>query len=149
MHMSTFRTSRELPLPAEAVFGAIRDPERLARWWGPAGFTNSFQTFEFEPGGRWIFTMHGPDGTNYPNESEFVEIVPDALVRIRHLSPPQFVLSIALQARGHGGTLVSWEQAFADAQVAQRVRHIVEPSNEQNLDRLTAEVGSAAAKAGA
>lgn len=141
--MSTFRTSRELPFPAAAVFGAIRDPQRLARWWGPAGFTNSFQTFEFVPGGRWVFTMHGPDGTNYPNESEFAEIVPGALVRIRHVSPPEFVLSIGLQARGNDRTLVNWEQAFADAQVAERVRHIVEPSNEQNLDRLTAELSAA------
>ena len=141
--MSTFRTSRELPFPAAAVFGAIRDPQRLARWWGPAGFTNSFQTFEFVPGGRWVFTMHGPDGTNYPNESEFVEIVPGALVRIRHVSPPEFVLSIGLQPLGNDRTLVNWEQAFADAQVAERVRHIVEPSNEQNLDRLTAELSAA------
>jgi hypothetical protein len=141
--MSTFRTSRELPFPAAAVFGALRDPRRLARWWGPAGFTNSFQTFEFVPGGRWVFTMHGPDGTNYPNESEFVEIVPGALVRIRHVSPPEFVLSIGLLARGNDRTLVHWEQAFADAQVAERVRHIVEPSNEQNLDRLTAELSAA------
>ncbi|MGV8825206.1 hypothetical protein [Methylibium petroleiphilum] len=50
--MSTFRTSRELPFSTTTVFGAIRDPQRLARWWGPAGFTNSFQTFEFVPGGR-------------------------------------------------------------------------------------------------
>lgn len=141
--MSTFRTSRELPFSTTTVFGAIRNPQRLARWWGPAGFTNSFQTFEFVPGGRWVFTMHGPDGTNYPNESEFAEIVPGALVRIRHVSPPEFVLSIELLARGNDRTLVHWEQAFADAQVAERVRHIVEPSNEQNLDRLTAELSAA------
>lgn len=66
-----------------------------------------------------------------------------ALVRIRHVSPPQFVLSIGLLARGNDRTLVNWEQAFADAQVAERVRHIVEPSNEQNLDRLTAELSAA------
>ncbi|MEY4733822.1 MAG: hypothetical protein RLZZ464_1888 [Pseudomonadota bacterium] len=137
--MTTFFTSREIPAPAETIFDAIRNPERLARWWGPNGFTNTFRTFEFEPGGQWIFTMHGPDGTSYLNESGFAEIVPNALVRIRHTSMPQFVLSIALQSRGHS-TLVSWEQVFADAQVAQNIRHIVEPSNEQNLDRLTAEV---------
>lgn len=141
--MTTFRTSRQLPVPPEAVFGAISTPERLARWWGPAGFTNSFHVFEFMPGGRWKFTMHGPNGTHHPNESEFVEIVPGALVRIRHLSPPQFVLSIALQPRGTG-SLVTWEQVFDDAQVAQGIRHIVEPANEQNLDRLAAEVGAAA-----
>lgn len=145
--MSTFHTSRELPVPAETIFDAISRPERLARWWGPDGFTNSFQVFEFRPGGRWIFTMHGPNGSNHPNESEFIEIVPNALVRIRHISPPQFVLSIVLQPRSNG-SLVVWEQAFADAQVAQSIRHIVEPANEQNLDRLTAEVGAGADRGG-
>ena len=141
--MTTFRTSRELPFPADAVFGAIRAPERLARWWGPHGFTNSFRVFEFRSGGRWSFTMHGPRGANHANESEFIEIVPNALVRIRHVSLPQFVLSIVLQPRG-GGTLVSWEQVFADAQLGESIRHVVEPANEQNLDRLAAELGAAA-----
>ncbi|MCW5559386.1 MAG: SRPBCC domain-containing protein [Verrucomicrobiae bacterium] len=137
--MTTFRTSRDLPVSVESVFAAIQDPERLARWWGPKDFTNSFEVFEFKPGGKWKFTMHGPNGANYPNESEFAEIVTGSLVRIRHVSPPHFVLSIALTPSATG-TLVSWEQAFADPAIAASVRHIVEPANEQNLDRLAAEV---------
>ncbi len=141
--MTTFSTSREFAVSPQAVFAAISAPERLARWWGPEGFTNAFEVFEFKPGGRWVFVMHGPNGAHYPNESEFAEIVPDVLVRIRHVSAPQFVLSIALQAVG-AGTRLSWEQVFADAKVAESVRHIVEPANEQNLDRLAAELGLAA-----
>lgn len=53
------------------------------------------------------------------------------------------MLSIGLLARGNDRTLVNWEQAFADAQVAERVHPIVEPSNEQNLDRLTVELSAA------
>lgn len=139
--MSTFRTSRELNAPPEAVFGAICDPVRLARWWGPKGFTNTFQVFEFQPGGAWVFIMHGPDGTDYPNRSEFLEIVPNVLVRLRHVVPPHFELTITL-APSPAGTLVSWAQAFDSPEVAERVRAIVEYANEQNLDRLTAEVGS-------
>ena len=45
-----------------------------SRWWGPKDFTNTFEQFEFKPGGRWVFVMHGPNGTNYPNESDFREI---------------------------------------------------------------------------
>ncbi len=52
--------------PAQ-VFAAMRDPVRVARWWGPDGFTNTIHTFDFQPGGRWLLTMHGPDGTDYPN----------------------------------------------------------------------------------
>jgi uncharacterized protein YndB with AHSA1/START domain len=138
--MTTFRTSRQLLYSPEAIFSTIRDPKRFARWWGPDGFTNTFHHFAFEDGGRWSLTMHGPDGTNYLNESEFAEIVAPTLVRVRHISPPEFVLTISLQPQGDG-TLVNWEQVFKDAKVAESVGHIVEPANEQNLDRLSAELG--------
>jgi hypothetical protein len=35
---------------------------------------------------------------------------------------------------------VSWSQAFEKSEVARRIEHIVVPANEQNLDRLSAEV---------
>jgi len=137
--VSVFRTSRVLSATVTAVFDAIRDPQRLARWWGPDGFTNEFDVFEFAPGGRWQFTMVGPDGKRYRNESAFADIVPGARVRIDHISPPRFVLTIALTPAG-SGTHLSWEQAFEDPAVAASVRRIVEPANEQNLDRLAAEL---------
>lgn len=137
--MTALRTSRELLASVEAVFAAIQDPVRLARWWGPSGFTNTFEVFEFKAGGRWKYVMHGPGGKDYRNESEFAEIVPNALVRIRHLSHPHYLLSITLSPSAKG-TLVSWEQAFEDPRAAEGLRHIVEPANEQNLDRLAAEV---------
>lgn len=137
--MTTFTTQRHIALPPALVFAAIEDPARLARWWGPKGFSNRFSVFEFRPGGRWVFTMHGPDAAVYPNESTFVAIRHGAEVVIRHTCEPFFQLTIGLAAAG-GGTLVRWEQVFDDAQVAAAVRHIVVPANEQNLDRLTAEV---------
>jgi len=140
--MTVLRTSRHLDATPDEVFAAIRDPARLARWWGPAGFTNTFEVFEWRPGGRWRFVMHSPNGASYDNQSEFEEIVPDSRVRIRHLSPPHFVLTIALSPSA-GGTLVTWEQDFADAKVAEGLRHIVEPANEQNLDRLAGELSLA------
>ncbi len=53
--MSTFQTSREIPAPIDEVFAAIATPARLARWWGPAGFTNTFHVCEVKKGGRWSF----------------------------------------------------------------------------------------------
>jgi len=132
---ATFRIHRVMPVPTERVFEAFARPELLARWWGPAGFTNTFEVFEFRPGGRWKFVMHGPDGVNYPNQSVFLELEPAARLVIQHLSQPHFVLTVTLTAHD-GATSVDWAQVFEDAAVAARVRHIVEPSNEQNLDRL-------------
>jgi hypothetical protein len=41
---------------------------------GAPGFTNTSQQFEFKPGSRWVFAMHGPNRANYPNEGVFREI---------------------------------------------------------------------------
>jgi len=137
--MTTFSTSREIPATVQEVFAAFSDPERLARWWGPAGFTNTFKICEFKTGGRWSYTMHGPNGGNYPNESVFAEIESPTKIVIEHVSGPQYRLTIGL-ASSPAGTLVSWSQAFEKSDVARRIEHIVVPANEQNLDRLTAEV---------
>ncbi|MDQ3282605.1 MAG: SRPBCC domain-containing protein [Acidobacteriota bacterium] len=139
--MTTFETQRQIPATPAAVFAAISDAQRLAKWWGPDGFTNTFETCDFTPGGMWRFTMHGPDGANYANESVFAEIEPDKRVVVDHTSPPHFRLLIEL-TESEGGTLVHWVQTFEDAGVAAAVRHIVEPANEQNLTRLTHEVAS-------
>ena len=137
--MTAFDTSREITATVEQVFAAIRDPERLARWWGPAGFTNTFKVCEFKNGGRWSFIMHGPDGSNYPNESVFAEIEPPGKVVVQHVSEPKFCLTIMLAATA-AGTLVSWSQAFESSEAASRLERIVVPANEQNLDRLSVEV---------
>lgn len=139
--MSIFRTSREIRATPEAVFAAIQDPARLARWWGPEGFTNTFHTCEIRPGGAWRFTMHGPDGTDYPNESEFLEVVANSRLRIRHLNPPHFELTISLEA-SPAGTRLSWFAEFENREFAERMRSFLEGANEQNLDRLEIEVGS-------
>ncbi len=130
-------TSRTFAATPDAVFAAFA-PTRLARWWGPAGFTNTFETCELRDGGAWRFTMHAPNGVDYPNECTFLEVRP-ARVVIRHTVPPYFTLSIEL-APAPGGTEVRWTQAFDSAETFAQVRAIVEPANEQNLDRLAAEV---------
>ena len=139
--MTTFNTSREIPAPIEEVFAALTDGERLARWWGPNGFTNTFHTFEFETGGRWIYTMHSPNGGNPENESVFELVEPPRKVVIHHISKPLYRLTIEL-APTDQGTNISWSQVFDDAAVAERIAKIVVPANEQNLDRLSAEVRS-------
>jgi uncharacterized protein YndB with AHSA1/START domain len=136
--MTTFKTSREIPATVEQVFAAF-DPERLARWWGPAGFTNTFHVCEFKSGGRWSFIMHGPNGTNYPNENMFAEIEPPRKVVVQHASEPKYRLTIELTPSAVG-TVVSWAQAFESSEVGRRIEHIVVPANEQNLERMEAEV---------
>jgi carbon monoxide dehydrogenase subunit G len=142
--MTTFQTTREIAACPADVFAAIAAPERLARWWGPEGFCNTFDICEFRPGGMWQFTMHGPNGASYPNTSQFVEIDAPHKVVIDHTCMPFFRLTVELAAHGNA-TRVSWVQVFEDANVAAAVAHIVVPANEQNLDRLAAEVAGTSA----
>ena len=133
----TFRCHRVLPHSPQSVFEAFARPELLARWWGPDGFTNDFEVFEFRPGGRWKFVMHGPEGTKHPNESVFVELDAPSRLVMHHVSRPRYLLTVRL-ATHEGGTALDWSQEFEDRVVAARLRHIVEPANEQNIDRLQA-----------
>ena len=138
--MHTFATQRFLATTPDAVFAAMADPERLARWWGPAGFANAFEVFEFQTGGRWVFTMVGPDGTRYPNACVFRQIEAGRRVVIAHVVQPLFELTLNLEPEA-GGTRLEWTQVLEDEAVAQAMAHIIEPANEQNLDRLSQVLG--------
>jgi uncharacterized protein YndB with AHSA1/START domain len=140
-------TSRVIDASREHVFAAFSDPDRLARWWGPKGFTNTFEEFDLRPGGRWRFVMHGPDGGHYPNESVFVDVVPGARLVLNHISAPRFVMTISLEEFGNK-TKVGWRQVFVTAEECERVAKIAIEANEQNLDRLSALVAATAPAAG-
>ena len=61
------RLTRVFDAPPEQVFAAWTDPDSLDQWWGPQGFRNETHSMEFKPGGAWLYTMHGPDGVDFPN----------------------------------------------------------------------------------
>jgi len=130
-------TERLISAPVEDVFAAFERPELLAAWWGPEGFTNTFQHFEFRPGGKWVFTMHNPNGISYHNESHFQVIEPNRKIVIEHDVPPWFLLTITLTPQ-QNQTLLHWRQEFENAHTLEKIRDVCEPGNEQNLDRLQA-----------
>ena len=73
--------SRVFDAPRELVWEAWTDPNHVVQWWGPNGFTTTIHEMDVRPGGVWRHTMHGPDGTDYPNKSVFVEVVkPERIV---------------------------------------------------------------------
>lgn len=129
-------TERQLPFARTEVFRAFSDPHVLAAWWGPEGFRNTFEQFVFEPGGAWRFTMHAPDGTDIPNECRFVAVEPPERIVIHHLGPVhEYRASFVFQDRGDG-TLLLWRMEHALPEQGETLRPLIEPANEQNLDRL-------------
>lgn len=128
---------RVLSFTTRQVFAAFEQPDRLAQWWGPKDFTNTFEQFEFKPGGRWVFVMHGPNGTNYANESVFQEIQFDTRIVIEHVVKPLYKLTVTLTARCDQ-THLAWDQEFESPEFAEKMRPLSQAANEQNLDRLEA-----------
>jgi uncharacterized protein YndB with AHSA1/START domain len=131
-------TSRILNAPRDRVFEAISDPAQLAQWWGPKGFTNTFEQFDFREGGTWQFLMHGPDGNDYKNKHTFAEIVKPERVVIQNLSNPPFQLTVTLDEAVAGKTKITWRQRFETAEECARIATYAVDANEQNLDRLEA-----------
>ncbi len=131
--------SRRIDAPVSQVFAAFRDANSLERWWGPAGFSNTFQVFDFRTGGQWRHTMHGPDGSDYENESRFLEVSDNQRIVIEHLSGHHFILTITFESSGET-TLVHWQQLFDTIEHYEQIRQFVSPANEQNLEKYEAEV---------
>ncbi|WP_442602421.1 SRPBCC family protein [Paenibacillus sp. KN14-4R] len=128
-------SSREVDVPRELVFRAWTTPNLLAQWWGPHGFTNTFHECDVKPGGEWLFTMHGPNGADYPNHNVFVEIVPIERVVIEHLSGHGFRVTGTFEDLG-GRTKVTFRQLFKTAEDFERAKPICVEANEQVMDRL-------------
>jgi len=60
----------------ERVFAACVEPERLAEWWGPAGFTTLGVDLDVREGGRYRITMQPPDGEAFHLRGTFREVDP-------------------------------------------------------------------------
>ena len=76
--------SRLLNAPHELVWEVFTDPKHLANWWGPFGFTITTHHKETKVGSQWRLTMHGPDGTDYPNKIVYEEVVKPERIVFRH-----------------------------------------------------------------
>jgi len=109
--MEAFVITRVIKAPREKVFDVFTNPDHLAQWWGPRGFTTSTFEMDVRPGGRWRYIMHGPDGTDYDNRIVYTEVVrPERLVYVHSHDidddPLQFNSSITFEDV-EGGTLVT------------------------------------------
>ena len=92
--------TRILNAPRELVFRVWTEPEHIKHWWGPSGFKNTISKMDFKPGGTWEFVMHGPDGTDYPNINEFIEIVRPERIVLKHGHDPVFFMTVTFEEEG-------------------------------------------------
>jgi uncharacterized protein YndB with AHSA1/START domain len=102
--------TRTLNAPIDLVWETWTDPEHIAQWWGPDGFTNTITKMDLRPGGEWLLVMHGPDGTDYKNKSIFKEIIPHKKIVFDHIAP-NFTATIEFEAQGES-TVLKWHMLF-------------------------------------
>ncbi|MFN4249136.1 MAG: SRPBCC family protein [Flavipsychrobacter sp.] len=97
---------RLLNAPRELVYEVWTKAEHILKWWGPEGFTNSNKEMNVSVGGVWRFTMHGPDGRDYPNKILFTEVVPNERLVYEHSddtdgSSLQFHVTVTFEEEGN------------------------------------------------
>ncbi len=132
--------TRVLNAPRELVFRAMSESKHLAQWWGPKGFRSTLHEFDFTPGSHWHITLHGPDDTDYKNEYVLLEVVEPERIVISHPDPKHnFQLTIILAEEGEM-TRLRWRMWFESTEHCDEVKPFVIEGNEQNLDRLEAEL---------
>jgi uncharacterized protein YndB with AHSA1/START domain len=133
-------TTRIVNFPRQLVYRAWIEPNHLKNWWGPNGFTNTFHIFDFRVGGRWSFTMHGPDKGNYQNDCTFAVIrEPELLVWDRQ-SKPLFQVEVQFEEITENKTRIIFKQKFKTEDECNKLRKFIPEKNEENMDRLENEL---------
>jgi uncharacterized protein YndB with AHSA1/START domain len=117
---------RTFAAPRDRVFRAWTDPDQLARWWGPTGFSTPREsvTIELHPGGRYHKTMvlESPEiaagmqmevGAEFPDHAEVVEVVEPELLVLASEPQPELglvertVTRVEFHDQGDGTTRVT------------------------------------------
>lgn len=117
-----FSKRRVFRAPRDLVIKMWSDPESIGKWWGPNGFTTTTHEMNFCPGGNWRYTMHGPDGTDYPNLVEYVETGPDR-ISYHHGDGESFWFDVVVELTETeaGETEMNFQLIFPSAEVMERL----------------------------
>lgn len=134
------KITRVYDAPVRLVWEAWTDPEQVAQWWGPRGFTLTTHSRELRAGGHWAYTMHGPDGTDYENRTIYHEVEECAKLVYDHGGneerPPLFRVTVFFREEG-GRTVMEMTMALASAEAAEECRRFIKQAGgNATWDRL-------------
>lgn len=129
-------TEETFNVPVELMWKAWTDPDHIAVWWGPAGFTTTIHVMDVQQNGEWKLTLHGPDGTNYPNRSIYQEIDPFKKIVFEHFNP-HFITTVLFTSEGQK-TKLTWTMLFDSPEMREIIvkTHNADEGQEQNMERL-------------
>lgn len=126
--------------PLKVVWEAWTDPSQAAQWWGPRGFTLTTHSKDLRVGGIWHYTMHGPDGVDYPNKAKYLEVEKHSRLVYDHGGyddrPPMFRVTV-LFSESDGKTKMDMTMALPTPEAAEETRKFVKKAGgNATWDRL-------------
>lgn len=134
------KITRIYDAPVKAVWDAWTDPKQVAQWWGPRGFTLTTHSKDLRPGGSWVYTMHGPDGVDYPNKTLYYEVEECARLVYDHGGnddrPPLFRVTV-LFSEQKGKTKMEMTMTLPTPEAAAETKKFVKKAGgDATWDRL-------------
>lgn len=134
------RIVRVFDAPVELVWKAWTDEKHVGNWWGPRGFTLTSKSKEVRPGGKWIYTMHGPDGVDYPNIATYYEVEECAKLVYDHgateTSGPLFRVTVTFE-QIKNQTVMDMIMTVATAEAAKQMQKFIKDAGGNGTwDRL-------------
>lgn len=130
-------STRIINAPRELVFKVWTDPQHIAQWWGPNGFSITIHKMEVKPEGVWDFIMHGPDGTDFKNVNIFKEIVQPEKLVYEHANYPKHHTTVTFEEQGNKTKLTMrmiFESATELKEVVEKFKAV--DGQQQTLNRL-------------
>lgn len=126
--------------PVKMVWEAWTDPKQAAKWWGPRGFTITTHSHDFRAGGTWKYTMHGPDGTDFPNTTKYLEVEKYSRMVYDHGGnedrPPMFRVTVEFSETA-GKTKMEMTMALPTAEAANSTKKFIKQAGgDATWDRL-------------
>ena len=104
----TLEMKRLLPAAAPLVFAALSEPNELAKWWGPQGFTIPSMDFDPRVGATYRIEMQPPEGDPFYLIGEFREVDPRARLAFTFVcedpEPDDLETAVELSFRELGGS---------------------------------------------
>jgi uncharacterized protein YndB with AHSA1/START domain len=134
------KITRIYDAPVKMVWDAWTDPNQVAQWWGPRGFTLTTHSKDLRVGGSWVYTMHGPDGVDYPNKTQYFEVEKYSRLVYDHGAsedrPPLFRVAVQFTEQ-KGKTKMEMTMSFATAEVATETKKFIKKAGgDSTWDRL-------------
>lgn len=135
-----FTITRIYDAPIKMVWDAWTDPQKVAKWWGPRGFTLTTHSKDLKPGGHWHYTMHRPDGTDYPNRTHYYEVEKHSRLVYDHGAnenqPPLFRVT-AVFTNLKDKTKMEMTMSLASAEAATEIKKFIKQAGgNATWDRL-------------